>query len=150
VQKSSGGRTTIFDIAGGQFFTTSSNKSSETLIGVAKDRAIMSYDKDVDAARDKAESVLSSLGKGFGTTDKWKAAAPHLPKDSNLIGYLDATTLREMMESIMTSSRKADYEKMTAPFFRPIRYVLVGLATEPTNEGEMSRNLTRVFLGISK
>ncbi len=136
VQEASQGRTRIFDIGGEQFFTTSSDKSSETIIGAAKDRAIMSYDRDVDVARTRIESVLSGLGKGFGTTDKWKVVAPHLPEDSNLIGYLDAATVREMAEGTMTPQRKADYDERTAPFLKPIKYVLIGSATEPHQQRE--------------
>ncbi len=74
----------------------------------------------------------------------------HLPKDSNLIGYVDITAIMAIQEEGMSPEDKAEYEKNSSPFVRPLKYVLVGSATDPAKEGEMSRNLTRIFLGISK
>ncbi|HKP54134.1 MAG TPA: DUF3352 domain-containing protein [Chloroflexia bacterium] len=154
VEKMSEGKAQPFDVAGGMFYPTSSDGPTETIIGVAKERFILSYDKDLDAAKARAETALSNLGKGFGTTDKWKGISTHLPPDSNLIGYFDLVALREMyeqaMSNVMTAQAKEAYEKELAPLVKPLKYALVGLATEPTKEGEASRNLTRIFLGIGK
>ena len=89
---------------------------TETLVGVAGDRAILAHDRNVDKAKTSAIHSLDSLGKGIGTTDKWKSISGRLLPDSNLIGYLDTTTFREISERAIDPEQKANYDKMLAPF----------------------------------
>ncbi len=138
------------DLAGGTFYPISYGSTAGAIIGTTNNQAILVYDNNLSAAKANAQSLSSNLGKGFGTTDKWKTISGHLPTNSNLIAYLNATALRETTERAITPGEKADYDKRFAPFLRPIKYVLAGSASEPTKEGEMSRNLTRIFIGISK
>jgi hypothetical protein len=148
LEKAFGGRSMSFELAGGTFYTMD---SEDGIVGVAKDRALMTFTAlGLEAAKARAEGAASNLGKGLGTTAKWKDAVRHLPKDSNLIGYFDTTAFLGIQEEGMSPEEKAEYEKNSSPFVRPLRYVLIGSATDPAKEGGMSRNLTRIFLGISK
>lgn len=144
------GQAQSVEVAGGTFYSARNNSSSATLIGTTTDRALLVIDKNDGLAKAKADSVISNLGKGFGTTDKWKAVAGHLPQNSNLIGYLDATAFRETSERAITPEEKADYDKTAAPFLKPLKYILLASATEPPTVDVMSHNLTRIFIGIGK
>ncbi len=149
IENLSGGEPTDeFDLAGGRFYALSD--PSAPIIGVGKDRMMVVFDEDVDAAKEKANAVVNNAGKGFGSTPEWKAVSKHLPIDSNLIGYVDITALREMTERGMTDETKDEYEKNGAPFLRPLKNALFGSATQATREGNMSRNHTVIFLGVSK
>jgi hypothetical protein len=143
-----------FDVEGGMFYPVTPDIPQVTIIGTLSDRAMLVTDENTALAEVRAENVVSGQGKGLGTIDKWKSISSHLPEKSNLIGYLDVTTLREMIEElierVMVPERKVDYDKTTAPFLRPLKYILLGSATDPTSTGEMSHNLTRIFIGIGK
>jgi len=148
LEKSMGDKIKSFEVAGGTFYTMGLDSM---IVGVGKDRALLTYDaKGLEAAKALADGTVANLGKGLGTTDKWKDAVRHLPKDSNLIGYFDVAALITILEEGMTPEQKADFEQNLSIFVKPLKYVLVGSATDPAKEGEMSRNLTRIFLGISK
>lgn len=143
-----------FDVGGGMFYPVTPDIPPVTIIGTLSDRAMLVTDENTALAKVRAETVTSSLGKGFGTTDRWKSISSHLPEKSNLIGYLDAATLREMTESTLNQELKedlkADYDRAVAPLLRPLKYILLGSATDPSNAGELSHNLTRIFIGIGK
>ncbi len=146
VSKLSGGKAEPFNAGGGTFYPTSPESLTATIIGVTPDRAMVAYGRDLKGAIAEVESVTANLGKGFGTTDKWKSASAHLPQNNNLVGYLDAATYREMSERAMTQGQKADYDKIYAPFLKPIKYIVAGSSTGPAD----ALNLTRIFVGISK
>lgn len=137
-----------FDAAGGTFYTV--DPSTGAVAGVGKDRLMVVYESDPDAAKAKVESVNTDLGKGLGSTDVWRDVSRHLPRDSNSIMYLDIKGVRELAEGSMDGSDKSEYEESAAPFVRPFKYLLIGSATQASREGNLSRNHTVMFLGVSK
>jgi hypothetical protein len=140
----------LFDIGGEIFYPVTPDTPPVTIIGTLSDQAMLVTAENTALAKVRAENLASGRGKGFGTTDKWRSISSQLPDKSNLIGYLDVTTLREMSEQSMNQQQKGVYDQMAAPFLRPLKYILLGSVTDPTSTGEMSRNLTRIFVGIGK
>jgi hypothetical protein len=136
-----------FQAAGGTFYDI----GGMAVIGVGSDRlwviALPGGQGDVRALLD---TYSNNLGKGLGTTDKWKDASRHLPADSNFIFYMDVTGIREMAEEMMDESAKQDYEENVAPFIRPFKYLLTGSASDAVRENEPVRGLVRLFIGIGK
>lgn len=144
------GATQKLSIADGTFYTSSDGREG-TLIGVTHDRLVVVADTTaLDAARARLESTVKNLGKGLGTTDQWNAAKAHLPRDSNNIIFFDLKTVRTLAENSMDEYSKPDYEQSIAPFVRPFKFLLLGSATQAAKNGTLSRNLTRIFIGISK
>ena len=149
-ERSSDGKIQPFNAAGGTFYPLTPITSLQmTIVGVTKDRLMLAYDRGLDATKDRAERVVANLGNGMGTTDKWKTASAHLLPNSNLVGYLDVTSVLTVVESNLLPGQKAGYDTMAAPLLKPLKYVVAGSSAEPSKDGDMSRNLTRIFLGIS-
>jgi len=149
VESQSGGeQAEKIDVAGESFYAPTG--PSGPIVGVGKDRLMLVFDQDADAAGKRANEVVNNAGKGFGITPEWKEVSKHLPVDSNLIGYVDITALREITERGMTDEAKKEYEESGAPFLRPLKNALFGSATQTTREGNQSRNHTVIFLGVSK
>jgi hypothetical protein len=136
--------------AGGTFYT-SSDGSTGALAGVTQDRFLFVFDSTtLDAAKTRLNDVVNNFGKGLATTADWATRKAHLPNGSNTIIYVDIKSLREFAESTMSDTDKQDYEKNFAPFARPFQYLLIGSATQATKDGNLSRNHTVLFVGISK
>lgn len=147
-----------FSVADGTFYG-GLNLGRGLLLGVSKDRAILILDRDLGAARAWADNLSSTLGKGFGARAEWKAAAPHLPDESNVIAYSDAVFLRGILERDIDNPQapqvKAAYEREIAPFLRSVKYAAAGVVIEPTGEGVPAkevgkRGLITIFLGLGK
>ena len=144
------GSTQKLSEAGGTFYT-SSDGSTGALAGVTQDRFLFVFDfTTLDAAKARLNDTVNNFGKGLATTADWSARKAHLPSGSNTIIYVDLKSLREFAESTMTDTDKQDYEKSFAPFARPFQYLLIGSATQATKDGNLSRNHTVIFTGISK
>jgi hypothetical protein len=136
--------------AGGTFYT-SSDGSTGVLIGVTQNRLVAVVNSSsLDAAKASLEATVNNLGKGIGTTSGWNASKTHLPDGSNVIGYFDAKATREFVESSMSDSDKQDYNTNVKPLISAFKYVLLGSATQATKDGNLSRNHTVLFIGISK
>ncbi len=72
MEKALGDKIKSFEVAGGTFYTMGFD---EMILGVGKDRALLTYDaKGLEAAKALADGTVANLGKGLGTTDKWKDA----------------------------------------------------------------------------
>jgi Protein of unknown function (DUF3352) len=136
-------------ISGGQFYV---DKSSGVIVGVAKDRLWLLYDADSQKVQAHLTDAIGNVGSGFGTTSEWANVKGHLARDSNIIGYVNITGVREMLETsfLTDESAKSDYEQNTAPFVKPIKYFLLGSATQDAKDGALSRNHSIFFIGISK
>lgn len=145
----SGGEAAKVDLAGGAFYELSPEIGA--LYGVANDRLIFVFDKDVEAAKARVGAVSQEAGKGFGSTTEWRDVSKHLPNDSNVIEYMDISGIRALVEESISGDAKQEYEQSAAPFLRPVKYFLVGSATQQAiANSSLSRNHTIVFLGISQ
>ncbi len=142
---------TEVQLAGETFY---GDPNSGVLLGVAQDRFWFIFDTNGQAAHADLQATIDNVGKGFGTSSQWNSAKAHLARDSNAIAYVDLTGLREYLESdfldTMGDETKSDYDQTVAPFVRPLKYLLVGSATQSAKSGQLSRNHTVLFLGISK
>lgn len=136
-------------ISGGQFYV---DKSSGVIVGVAKDRLWLLYDADSQKVQTHLTDAIGNVGSGFGTGSEWANVKGHLARDSNIIGYVNITGVREMLETsfLTDESAKSDYEQNAAPFIKPIKYFLLGSATQEAKDGALSRNHSIFFIGISK
>jgi hypothetical protein len=136
-------------ISGGQFYV---DKSSGVIMGVAKDRVWLLYDMDAQNVQVQLTDAIGKVGSGFGTTGEWANVKTHLTRDSNVIGYVNITDVREMLEAnfLTDESAKNDYDENAAPFIKPIKYFLIGSASQEAKDGTLSRNHTIFFIGISK
>jgi hypothetical protein len=143
------GSAQTMELAGGTFY---GDEFSGTLLGVAQDRFWFIFDFDSQAAQARLQNTIDNLGKGFGTSNQWNAAKAHLARDSNAIAYVDLVALREYVESTFVGVvvEQSDYDANIAPFVRPLKYFLVGSATQAAKNGQLSRNHTLMFLGIGK
>ena len=149
VGRDAGAGTDKVQISGGQFYV---DKSSGVIMGVAKDRVWLLYDMDAQNVQIHLTDAIGNVGSGFGTTGEWTNVKTHLTRDSNVIGYVNITGVREMLEAnfLTDESAKNDYEENAAPFIKPIKYFLIGSATQEAKDGALSRNHTIFFIGISK
>ena len=95
-------------------------------------------------------NTINNLGKGLGSTSGWAANKAHLPNDSNIVLYVDLKGVRELAEQSSANSDRQDYESNIAPFVRPFKSFLLGSATQAAKDGNLSRNHTVLFIGISK
>ncbi len=137
-------------VAGGTFYT-SSDQSQGILAGVTQNRFMVVFNSTtLDAAKARLEDTVNNFGKGLGTTGDWAAAKTHLPDGSNVIGYLNFTSLRGVVENGMSDSDNQDYNTNVKPLVSPFKYLLLGSATQATKDGNLSRNHTVLFIGISK
>ncbi|HUP27813.1 MAG TPA: hypothetical protein VM409_05210, partial [Chloroflexia bacterium] len=122
---------------------------------LAKDRLTFSLGRDRAAARQQADSMAASPGKGIAGTSWWRGIAKHLPVDSNLIAYADADTLRAFAEHSLPQGQQENYSRI-APLLKPWRYVLAGSAiyantpTEKYHPVAKTRSHTVLFLGVDK
>jgi hypothetical protein len=139
----------IVDVAGNTFY---GEPSGGVLLGVAQDRFWFVVDADRQSSQARLEEAIANLGKGFGTTNQWNTAKSHLARDSNALAYVDLSKLREYLESTFGagSGDTADYDSTIGPFVRPLKYLLLGSATQSAKNGQLSRNHTVLFLGIDK
>ena len=138
------------DLAGGNFYA---DPFGGAMLGVAHDRFWFIFDVDRPSAEARLQSTIDNLGKGFGTSTEWNNAKTHLARDSNAIAYANLTSLREYLETTFVDTLvedRSDYDNNVAPFLRPLKYILVGSATQAARNGQLSRNHTVMFLGISK
>jgi hypothetical protein len=96
--------------------------------------------------------AVGNVGKGFGSGSEWTSIKSHLAKDSNVVVYANITGVREAVETsfLQDESAKKDYEQSAAPCVKPLKYLLVGSATQDAKNGTLSRNHTILFIGISK
>jgi hypothetical protein len=132
-------------------FYTPTDESQGGLIGITQDRFFAVFESTtLDRAKTDLTGTVNNLGKGLGSTSEWAASKAHLPNDSNIIAYINLTGLRELAENSMSESDRQDYESNFAPFARPFKTFLLGSATQATKEGNLSRNHTVFFIGISK
>ncbi len=144
----SSGSASSFDAAGGKFYDIG---GSGVIFGTTKDHFYVVIDKDINASKARLNDTVGAQGKGLGSTDTWRTVSPHLPRDSNIVAYLDLNASRTLAEgTISDSDTRANYDKTAAPFVRPFKYVLFGSATQPTKEGNLSRNHVQIFFGIGK
>lgn len=136
-------------VAGGTFY---GDEFSGVMLGVTQDRFWFTFSADRQAAEAAIEAAVSNLGKGFGTTARWNTAKAHLARDSNAVAFLDIDALRAYLEGqfVGTMIEQSDYEANVAPFVRPLKYFLIGSATQSVKNGQLSRNHTVLFLGIGK
>jgi hypothetical protein len=137
-----------FEAAGGTFY---GDPTSGVSIGVTSDRFMVVFDGGLKPPKERVEGTTSTLGKGIGSTTEWRDRSKHLPRDSNVIFYADTTAIRDVAErSMLTGSDRQDYESTAAPLIRPIKYILMGSATQANREGSLSRNHTVLFVGVGK
>jgi hypothetical protein len=137
-------------VAGGTFYT-SSDQSQGALAGVTQNRFIVVFNSTtLDAAQATLQDTVNNFGKGLGSTGDWSTVKTHLPDGSNVIGYLNFTSLRGFAESSMSDTDKQDYSTNVKPLLSPFKYLLLGSATQATKDGNLSRNHTVLFIGISK
>lgn len=136
-------------LSGGQFHV---DKSSGLITGVAKDRLWFLYDADSASVQAHLTDAIGNIGKGFGSGSQWASVKSHLVKDSNVVAYVDITGVREALEKslLQDDTAKSDYEQNAAPFVKPLKYLLIGSATQPAKNGTLSRNHSILFIGISK
>lgn len=149
VMTASGMTTDNVQISGGQFYV---DKSSGLITGVAKDRLWFLFDADSQNVQAHLTDTVGNIGKGFGSGSQWASVKTHLAKDSNVVAYVDITGVREALEKslLQDDSAKSDYEQNAAPFVKPLKYLLVGSATQAAKNGTLSRNHSILFIGISK
>ncbi|MEO8287686.1 MAG: DUF3352 domain-containing protein [Chloroflexota bacterium] len=136
------------DVAGGTFYTPDPEQG--VLIGVVQDRFYVVMDATFASAQTRLEAAVNDIGKGLGSTAEWNDIKKHLIRDSNAIGYVDTTALRAIAEAEMDQDSRQEYDESFAPFIRPFKYVLLSSATQATKNGNLSRNHTGLFIGISK
>jgi hypothetical protein len=150
IMTASGSGTDTVQISGGQFYYV--EPSSGLITGVAKDRLWFLFDADSQNAQAHLTDAIGNLGKGFGSGSQWASVKSHLAKDSNVVVYANITGVREAVETsfLQDESAKKDYEQSAAPFVKPLKYLLVGSATQDAKNGTLSRNHTILFIGISK
>ncbi|MDQ3931060.1 MAG: DUF3352 domain-containing protein [Chloroflexota bacterium] len=132
--------------AGGTFYSLS--PSSSAVLGVGANRLMYLFGNDVAGPKERLAAVMSGLGKGIATTAQWRDIARHLPRESNILGYVDLTGVRHIAE--LDLREDSGYEQDLAPFVRPLKYLLVGSASESGSSGRLARNRTVLFVGISK
>jgi hypothetical protein len=137
-------------VAGGTFYAPSDGTTG-ILIGVTQNRLMAVINgSSLDGARANLEDTVNNFGKGIGSTAAWNGAKAHLPDGSNIIGYFDIKPTRELAESTMSDSDKQDYNTNVKPLISAFKYMLLGSATQATKDGNLSRNHTVLFIGISK
>jgi hypothetical protein len=139
----------VVDVDGNTFY---GDPYGGVLLGVAQDRFWFVMDADRDASLSRIRQTIANLGKGIGTTSQWNAAKAHLARDSNGLAYVDLSKLREYLEATFVDGMgdRTEYDNTIAPFVRPLKYFLLGSATQSAKNGQLSRNHTVMFLGISK
>jgi hypothetical protein len=147
-QQATGGETEVVDVSGNTFHTM--GPDGTTLLGTTNDRLILAVNFNGEPADQTAADVADGLGNGIGTTDAWRDTAKHLPANSNMIGWVDFNGIRELAEGQMDDAAYEEYETTGAPFIRPFKYLVMGSSSEAPQSGNLSRNHTVVFLGISK
>ena len=147
-QGASNGETETVDVSGNTFYTLSPDGTA--LMGTTNDRLIFAVSFNGEPADQAAADTADNLGQGIGSTDAWRDTAKHLPKDSNLIGWLDFNGIRELAEGTLEGEGLDEYETTAAPFVRPIKYLLMGSSSQAPEGDKLSRNHTILFLGISK
>jgi hypothetical protein len=147
-QSATEGDTQTVDVSGNTFHTLGPDGTS--IVGTTNDRAILAISFNGQPADQPAADVADNLGKGVGTTDTWRNTAKHLPQNSNILGWLDLSNIRELAEGKLDDTAFNDYETTAAPFVRPFKYLVMGSASEVPQSGKLSRNHTVLFLGISK
>ncbi len=148
VNSTSSGQEQKLDVTDGTFYAPSPDTG--LVAGVAKDRMLVIYDTDVAAATTRLKAVMGEMGKGLGSTPRWQEASKHLPKDSNVLLYIDVSGLRQAIEGIIPADSKTEYEQSAAPFVRPFKYLTLGSAALPGSNGTLTRGHGILFLGISK
>ena len=149
VMTASGMTTDNVQISGGQFYV---DKSSGLITGVAKDRLWFLFDADFASVQAHLTDTIGNIGKGFGSGSQWASVKTHLVKDSNVVAYVDITGVREALEKslLQDDTAKSDYEQNAAPFVKPLKYLLIGSATQAAKNGALSCNHSILFIGISK
>lgn len=137
------------DVAGGKFYQSS---GTPAIVGVTQNRLWLVSGSSQDDAKARTEAIVGNLGKGLGTSSDWNARKVHLPRDSNVIGYVDTDRVRQLVENTMSDSSdsKQSYETNVAPFVRPLKYLILGSASQATKDSGVTLGHMILFLGISK
>ncbi|MDQ3927693.1 MAG: DUF3352 domain-containing protein, partial [Chloroflexota bacterium] len=136
------------DISGNDFYDLAPDGT--VMGGTTSDRVIIAINFNGQPAEQAVQDFVDAVGKGIGTTDAWRDTAKHLPLNSNIIGWVDFNAIRELAEGRMDDPIYEEYETTAAPFVRPFRYLVLGSSSEAPQGGNLSRNHTVFFLGISK
>lgn len=128
------------------------DQNSGVLLGVTNDRFWFVFSPGGSEPAQILQPLIDNLGKGFGTSAQWNGAKTHLVRDSNAIAFIDLNNLRTMLEGQMVGAAidQREYDTNVAPFVKPLKYFLLGSATQAAKNGTLSRNHTVLFLGISK
>ncbi|HYP20219.1 MAG TPA: DUF3352 domain-containing protein [Chloroflexia bacterium] len=147
-QGATDGQSETVDVSGNTFHTLSPDGAA--LMGTTNDRLIVAVSANGEPADQAAADTADGLGQGIGSTDAWRDTAKHLPQNSNLIGWLDFNSIRELLEGTLEGEGLDEYETTAAPFVRPIKYLLMGSSSQAPEGDRLSRNHNIFFLGISK